>query len=258
MHKGKISLLVLLWGYLGVSAQAVASGHFESSVSGAQVTGPYENGKAFKSSVLFDLKEKDKLGMDYMALNAWGESASYLNMRYVSYLTPDIWVDSNFGASDRSAITARFRGNAMINWGIPEEGVILGAGFDRYTQRHATGASAVNTMAVKYLKDYPVALQFNASFIRSDASHRLGVNTGASVQYGYDRQWTVAAGGSYGRVNYELVTQPGTAADYRSTTYFVSGRYWMDNNWGTSLRYSGVTNQYYTRNEAEIGIFVDF
>ncbi|HGB9427040.1 TPA: hypothetical protein ACIYRU_004552, partial [Escherichia coli] len=147
---------------------------------------------------------------------------------------------------------------AMINRGFPDKGLIIAGGFDRYTMRSGGGASAVRSMIVKYMKDYPVALQLNTSFVRSDMNNRTGGNVGVSVQYGFERRWTVAAGGNYGRVHYELVKQPGAVADYRSTSYFASGRYWLGNDWGLSARYSGVSNRHYTRNEAELGIFVDF
>ncbi|ELC8790614.1 hypothetical protein RJV04_005050 [Salmonella enterica] len=251
-------LLVLPLSLAFGNVQAAESGHFESSVSGAHVTGPYEGGKSFKSSALFNLDGKDRLGVSYQALNAWGESTNYMNVRYVGYITPDVWVDSNFSGSDRNAITAKLRGNAMINWGIADKGLILGAGFDRYTMRSGGGSSAVRTMLVKYLEGIPVALQINASLARSDMNHRLGGNAGSSIQYGHERQWIIAAGGEYGRVHYELVRQPGTIADYRSTSYFASGRYWLGKDWGMSTRYSGVINHYYTRNEVEMGVFVDF
>ncbi|MFO6426171.1 hypothetical protein ACLBOM_08435 [Escherichia coli] len=92
----------------------------------------------------------------------------------MSYLTPDIWIDSNFSASDKNSITAKARGNAMINRGFPDKGLILAGGFDRYTMRSGGGASAVRSMVVKYLKNYPVALQLNTSFVRSDMNNRTG------------------------------------------------------------------------------------
>ncbi|EMY7294494.1 YaiO family outer membrane beta-barrel protein [Escherichia coli] len=258
MNKYKFSMLTLLLVGVNLSVQAAESGRFESSIAGAHVTGPYEGGKSFKSYLLLNLEGKNKLGFSYLALDAWGESTNYFNVRYVSYLTPDIWIDSNFSASDKNSITAKARGNAMINRGFPDKGLILAGGFDRYTMRSGGGASAVRSMVVKYLKNYPVALQLNTSFVRSDMNNRTGGNVGVSVQYGFERRWTVAAGGNYGRVHYELVKQPGTVADYRSTSYFTSGRYWLGNDWGVSARYSGVSNRHYTRNEAELGIFVDF
>ncbi|ECP1951344.1 YaiO family outer membrane beta-barrel protein [Salmonella enterica] len=248
------SALSLVFG----NAQAEESGIFESSISGANVTAPYDGGKAFKSSALFNLNGKNKFGISYLALDAWGESTNYLNLRYVGYFTPDVWIDSNVGASDKDSITAKFRGNAMINWGIADRGLILGAGIERYTMRSGGGSNAVRSMVVKYLDNIPVSLQLNTTLVQSDMNNRLGGNAATSIQYGYEQQWIVAAGGGYGRVNYELVRQPGSVADYRSTSYFVTGRYWFSPDWGMSTRYSGVTNHYYTRNEIEMGVFVKF
>ncbi|MEG2567520.1 MAG: YaiO family outer membrane beta-barrel protein [Acinetobacter sp.] len=248
------SALSLVFG----NAQAEESGIFESSISGANVTAPYNGGKAFKSSALFNMNGKNKLGVSYLALDAWGESTNYLNVRYVNYLTPDVWIDSNVGASDKGSITAKFRGNTMINWGLTDKGLILGAGIERYTMRSGGGSNAVHTMVVKYLDNLPVALQLNTTLAQSDMNNRLGGNIDTSIQYGYDQQWIVAAGGGYGRINYELVRQPGSIADYHSTSYFATGRYWFGRNWGMRTRYSGITNHYYIRNEIEMGIFVNF
>ncbi|HGB9426443.1 TPA: hypothetical protein ACIYRU_003897, partial [Escherichia coli] len=110
MNKYKFSVLTLLLFGVNMSVHAAESGRFESSIAGAHVTGPYEGGKSFKSSLLLNLEGKNKLGFSYLALDAWGESTNYFNVRYVSYLTPDIWIDSNFSASDKNSITAKARG----------------------------------------------------------------------------------------------------------------------------------------------------
>ncbi|EAW8382123.1 YaiO family outer membrane beta-barrel protein [Salmonella enterica] len=258
MNKYKFRVAALFLICISASVHAAGAGRFESSIAGAQVSGPYKGGQSFATSLLFNLEGKDKLGVSYQALNAWGESASYMNLRYVSYLSQDVWVDTNFGGSDKGSITARVRGSAMINRGFTDKGLIFAVGPERYTMRSGAGSSAVRTMAVRYLKDYPVALQLNTSLARSDMNHRFGGQVGVAVQYGHEDTWIVAGGGSYGRVHYESVAQPGTVADYRSVSYFVSGRYRAGDAWGLTTRYSGVTNHHYTRNEVAFGVFVDF
>lgn len=71
MNKYKFSMLTLLLVGVNLSVQAAESGRFESSIAGAHVTGPYEGGKSFKSSLLLNLEGKISLVSAIWLLMPW-------------------------------------------------------------------------------------------------------------------------------------------------------------------------------------------
>lgn len=252
----------ILFGLMGVTsgtyAQSMLKGTAELSVAGAHLTSPYQDATIQAFNVLVDGKGQDKYGAYVTSLDAWGERAQYYSLRWVAHLNEATWVDASVGASDQGRITPKHRESVMVNYKLAERGLILGAGLDHFVMRGDAEALSVKGQAVYYVPGMPLVLQGNVSYGETRFNHRGGASYGLTATYGKQGRMTTSVSASTSRVHYELLTQPGTIADYPSSTYSVSSRLWVEPTWGVTLGASQVRNRYYERNELKGGVFWDF
>jgi len=234
------------------------NGSMEVTTAHASLSAPYPDAKISSVSALFNLKDDNKLGLSVTSLDAWGEQANYFNVRHLHHLSEDRWLDINAGFSDKGKITAEHRVNAMFNQKFPDIYTILGVGVDYYTMRSGGSGKSVRAQVVKYVPGVPLVLQGGVALSTSSMNDRSGHQISVAATYGRVGDWTITGTASTGRVHYELVTHPGSVADFNSRSTGVGGRYWVGQNWGVSVNLGKVSNRYYTREEIRAGIFVSF
>lgn len=252
------TILSIMVGSGAALAQENLSGTAEISVAGAHLTSPYQDATTQSFNVLLNGKNQDKYGLYATSLDAWGEKAQYYSLRWVAHLNENTWVDASLGGSDQGRITAKQRESAMLNFKLAQYSLILGAGLDHYVMRGDAEALSVKGQAVYYVPGVPLVVQANVGYSESRFNQKGGASYGLTATYGQTGQWTATASAATSRVHYELLTQPGTVADYPSSTYAVSGRVWIEPKWGLTVGASQVRNRYYERNELKGGVFWDF
>lgn len=258
MKKLTFALIATAVSFAASAAPNKISGTLEATTSHATLSESWPNARITAVSALFNMHKQDKLGFSITNVDAWGETANYLNVRTLNHINRDLWADINLGVSDKGKITAHRRVNAMLNQKFTSVGVILGGGFDYYTMREGGSATSVKGSVVKYVQGLPLVLQGDLAWTRSNFNARNGWRVGGAATYGYHGRWTVSAAGSTGRVHYELERQPGTVADYNSDHVSVTGRYWLNKDWGLSAGYDKVSNEHYERDEVRVGLFMNF
>jgi YaiO family outer membrane protein len=236
----------------------IQGGQVEYNVSRAGLSGPYADQRIQWGTILLDLKGGHKLGLSATHVEAWGDHARYLNVRLVTPLRKDLWLDTNLGGSDRAAITAERRINTTLNKGWAQEGLIAGVGVDYYEMRSGGSAAGLKTHVVYYVPGMPLVLQGDLTATRTSVNERLGARVGVAATYGRVGEWTAALRLDTGRVHYELVHAPGAVADYRNHNAALNLRWWVERNWGLSAALSHTTNRYFERNEARLGVFHSF
>lgn len=234
------------------------TGTIEVTTAAATVSDPWPDGEIHSVSALFNLANEDKLGVSVTGVNAWGDNATYLNVRSVNHISANRWFDTNVGFSDRGNITAEKRVNTMFNQKFPEIATILGVGADYYTMRSGGSATGVRASAVKYVTGMPLVLQADLAVSVSSMNDRAGHRLALAATYGHVGKWTISANASTGRVHYELETRPGSVADYNNKSVGVGARYWVNKDWGVSLNLGKVSNRYYERDEVRAGVFFNF
>lgn len=234
------------------------SGSVELSTSSADVSGSYPDARIQAVSFLFNGKGKDKIGTSVTAMDAWGQSANYYTARWLANFNANQWMDASVGFSDKGTIAAKHRVTMMYNVSVPGQNLIASAGLDHYAMRGGAEVTGVKTQAVYYAQSIPLVVQASVGYSQTKFNQRGGATYGVSATYGNQGNWTITAAANTGRVHYELLTQPGTVADYHSSTYSLTGRYWVEPSWGLSLGVSQVRNDYYTRDEIRGSTFWKF
>lgn len=261
MKKSVFAALCAVAALSAVSAAHAASpltGTIEATASTASLSSPWPDSKVNSVSALFNLADEDKIGVSVTDVDAWGDKATYLNVRNVYHFSPNSWLDSNVGFSDRGNITAEKRVNTMYHQKFPGIATILGVGADYYSMRSGGSASAVRASAVKYVTGMPLVLQADLTLSVSNMNDRSGHRLAVAATYGRVGNWTISANASTGRVHYELISHPGSVADYTNDSVGVGARYWVNKDWGVSLNLAHQTNRYYKRDEVRAGVFINF
>jgi YaiO family outer membrane protein len=209
--------------------------------------------------VLLDVRPGTKLGLSVTDLQAWGGHASIGGLRIVQTLNDRFSIDAGIAASDSGNITIRQRKTAIVNYkALEAKNLVLGMGVDTYDMRGGGKATSLLTQAVYYVPKMPVVVQADYTATESKFNERRGHRIGAAVTYGKVHDWTVSLRADSGRVNYELVTRPGSIADYDSRSQGVGMNYWLSKDLGISANFGRVSNRYFKREEIRVGTFFSF
>ncbi len=258
----KSAVSALAAAVLALSGAAVQAGELKGTAevtsSVGYLSNPYPDAHIESASVLFDLDKGYKVGGSITAVDAWGGHATYVALRALTPVNETMWFDSSIGASDRDKVTVRSRVGTMFNVKIPAKSTILGVGADWYDMRGGGQATTISGQAVYYVPTMPLVLQANVAYAHSHFGKHGGGRSSLTATYGRVGQWTVTGSVGTGRVHYELISQPGTIADYNSSNASVGVRYWMAPDWGISTNLGHVKNRYYERTELRAGVFVKF
>lgn len=245
---------------LTVSASAVAAqGTAEVSLSAANVSGEYPASRIHSASFLLNEPGGHKWGLGITYLDAWGQHTRLATARWVAPLNGDkLWLDTQVAVSDKGSNTVRSRVSTSLNFKPAGTRMIVGAGLDTYDMRGGGSSTGLKMHAVHYSASMPLVTQADVAVMQSDMNDRNSHRAGVAVTYGKQGEWTTAVRADYGNVHYELERFPGTVARYDSWHTSVTGRRWIEKDWGVLAGLSHVNNRYYTRNEARVGAFWSF
>lgn len=245
---------------LVAQSPALAKTTVSANVTHADINKHYEGGTSASVSAFFEPKDsKLKYGFDLAHLDAWGQQTTYASARGIATVSDLVYLTGGIGGSSSGTIAAKYRTTGMVNVKMPSmRHLVLGLGFDHYGMRGGAKADVGVLQVLYYARSMPLVTQASVSYGESRFNSRGGARVGLAMTYGYVGKWNIIGRVSSGRVHYELISQPGTVADYNGTTVGLSGRYWLSKAWAINGGVSVVNNDHYRRQDVRLGLSYDF
>jgi YaiO family outer membrane protein len=244
-------------GLSGLPGSLSGPGYLEIGGGQSQLTRPnpswvdlYIRGMLAKGRTLFN--------GEVMRQSRYDDVGYYYNAGIVRSLGERVYVDATVGSSVGGFFLPKLRADGHMHIKLlPNKRFVasLGAGYDK--SKSVNSASRYEVSGTYYF-EHPWILQGGTTVTRANPGNVFANASYAAVTQGREKEHYITFRAEIGREAYQIIGPASAIFNYEVHNYSLVWRQWVGTNWGLNFVAERQQNQYYRRNGATIGIFMDF